>query len=240
MKNFLIIIVFLWELAYVYGQPNNAHFFSLQDGLSNQQVLDIVHDDEGFMWVATELGLNRYAGKSFKSYYAADKQDGQSINSNEINTLLYADRKVYIGTRSNGLNVLDLGTNRFSYYTHDAANPKSIATNDITDMIEGKDGKLWLATYHQGVQHFDPVTGEFSHFNKKNFPGLPENSIWSLAEDQKRMLYIGHVNEGLTIMDPISHSLKRLTNHNTSGQLPDNEIKVLFCDLAGTMWIGTR
>lgn len=241
MKNFLIIIiVFLWQLAYVYGQPNNAHFFSLQDGLSNQQVLDIVHDDEGFMWVATELGLNRYAGKSFKSYYAADKQDGQSINSNEINTLLYADRKVYIGTRSNGLNVLDLGTNRFSYYTHDAANPKSIATNDITDMIEGKDGKLWLATYHQGVQHFDPVTGEFSHFNKKNFPGLPENSIWSLAEDQKRMLYIGHVNEGLTIMDPISHSLKRLTNHNTSGQLPDNEIKVLFCDQVGNMWIGTR
>lgn len=70
MKNFLIIIVFLWQLAHVYGQPNSAHFFSLQDGLSNQQVLDIVHDDEGFMWVATELGLNRYAGKSFKSYYA--------------------------------------------------------------------------------------------------------------------------------------------------------------------------
>lgn len=240
MKNFLVIIVFFAQLAQVYGQPNHARFFSLQDGLSNQQVLDIVHDDEGFMWIATELGLNRYAGKSFKSYYAADRQEGLSINSNEINTLLYADKKVYIGTRSNGLNVLDLRTNRFSYYTHDPTNPKSIATNDITDMIEGQDGKLWLATYHQGVQHFDPVTGEFSHFNKKNLPGLPENSIWSLAEDQKRMLYIGHVNEGLTLLDPIAHSLKRFTNKNTSGQLPDNEVKVLFCDQAGNMWIGTR
>ncbi|WP_313263714.1 two-component regulator propeller domain-containing protein [Sphingobacterium sp.] len=240
MKNFLIIIVFLWQLAHVYGQPNNAHFFSLQDGLSNQQVLDIVHDDEGFMWIATELGLNRYAGKSFKSYYAAAKQEGLSINSNEINTLLYADKKVYIGTRSNGLNVLDLRTNRFSYYTHDPANPKSIATNDITDMIEGRDGKLWLATYHQGVQHFDPLSGKFSYFNKKNLPGLPENSIWSLAEDQNRILYIGHVNEGLTILDPIGRSLKRFTDQNTSGQLPDNEVKVLFCDQAGNMWIGTR
>jgi len=240
MKKFLIIIVFFAQLARVYGQPNHAHFFSLQDGLSNQQVLDIVHDDEGFMWVATELGLNRYAGKSFKSYYAAAKQEGLSINSNEINTLLYADKKVYIGTRSNGLNVLDLRTNRFSYYTHDPANPKSIATNDITDMIEGKDGKLWLATYHQGVQHFDPLSGEFSYFNKKNLPALPENSIWSLAEDQKRMLYIGHVNEGLTLLDPIGRSLKRFTNQNTCGQLPDNEVKVLFCDQSGNMWIGTR
>ena len=240
MKKFLIIIVFFAQLVRVCGQPNHAHFFSLQDGLSNQQVLDIVHDDEGFIWVATELGLNRYAGKSFKSYYAAAKQEGLSINSNEINTLLYADKKVYIGTRSNGLNVLDLRTNRFSYYTHDPANPKSIATNDITDMIEGKDGKLWLATYHQGVQHFDPLSGEFSYFNKKNLPGLPENSIWSLAEDQKRMLYIGHVNEGLTLLDPIGRSLKRFTNQNTSGQLPDNEVKVLFCDQSGNMWIGTR
>ena len=86
MKNFLIIIVFFWQLAQVYGQPNRAHFFSLQDGLTNQQVLDIVHDDEGFMWIASELGLNRYAGKSFKSYYAADKPDGLTVNSNEINT----------------------------------------------------------------------------------------------------------------------------------------------------------
>lgn len=240
MKNFLIIIVFFWQLAQVYGQPNRAHFFSLQDGLTNQQVLDIVHDNEGFMWIASELGLNRYAGKSFKSYYAADKPDGLTVNSNEINTLLYSDKKVYIGTRSNGLNVLDLRTNKFSYYIHDDTNPKSIATNDITDMIESKDGKLWLATYHQGVQHFNPITKEFNHINKKNCPGLPENSIWSLAEDHSSMLYIGHVNEGLTILDPIRRSVKRLTNQNTSGKLPDNEIKTLFCDQGGNIWIGTR
>ncbi|WP_286841737.1 MULTISPECIES: hybrid sensor histidine kinase/response regulator transcription factor [Sphingobacterium] len=240
MKNFLISIVFFWQLAHVYGQPNRVHFFSLQDGLTNQQVLDIVHDDDGFMWIASELGLNRYAGKSFKSFYATDKPDGLSVNSNEINTLLYTDKKLYIGTRSNGLNVLDLRTNKFSYYTHDGTNPKSIATNDITDMIEGKDGKLWLATYHQGVQHFDPITKEFNHFNKKNCPGLPENSVWSLVEDRSNMLYIGHVNEGLTILDPARRSLKRLTNQNTLGKLPDNEIKVLFCDQGGNVWIGTR
>ncbi|MDF2474618.1 MAG: hypothetical protein K0S24_101 [Sphingobacterium sp.] len=239
MKKLLIVLVFLWPWLVV-GQASRPYFFSLQDGLTNQQVLDIVHDDDGFMWVATELGLNRFAGKAFKSYYASEKQDGHSVNSNEINTLLYDDRKLYIGTRSNGLNVLDLTTNRFTYYLHNPTDAKSIATNDITDMIKAKDGKLWLATYHQGLQHFDPIKKEFSHLNKKNLPGFPENSIWSLAEDQKGMLYVGHVKEGLTILDPIRRSVKRFTHQNTAGELPDNEVKALHCDRFNNIWIGTR
>ncbi|MDM1292692.1 response regulator [Sphingobacterium sp. N143] len=240
MKKLLIVLVILCQCKLLVAQPNRACFFSLEDGLTNEQVLDVVHDDNGFMWVATELGLNRFAGKAFKSYYAAEKQDGQSVNSNEINTLLYTDKKLYIGTRSNGLNVLDLNTNKFTYYLHDPADPKSIATNDITDMIKAKDGTLWLATYHQGIQHFDPAKKEFSRFNKKNLVGLPENSIWSLAEDGSGMLYIGHVKEGLTILDPKHRSLKRLTSRNTTGQLPNNEVKVLFCDRFDNIWIGTR
>ncbi|RKE55862.1 hybrid sensor histidine kinase/response regulator transcription factor [Sphingobacterium detergens] len=240
MKNRLILWAFVCQCTLLFAQPKQARFFSLQDGLSNQQVLDIVHDDEGFTWVATELGLNRFAGKSFKSYYASESQDGLSLNSNEINTLLFDDRKLYIGTRSNGLNVLDLNSNTFSYYLHDPKNPKSIATNDITDLIKSKDGTLWLATYHQGVQHFDPQKKVFTPINKKNLPQLPENSIWSLAEDKRRTLYIGHVNAGLTILDPVRRSVRQLTSLNTNYRLPDNEVKALFCDRYDNIWIGTR
>lgn len=240
MRSLLVIIMFLLQSAQLFGQSHRARFFSLEDGLTNRQVLDIVHDDEGFMWIATELGLNRYAGKAFKSYYASEKQNGLTVNSNEINTLLYDDNKLYIGTRANGLNVLDLKTNLFSYYLHDPANPKSIATNDITAMIKGRDGNLWLATYHQGIQYFDTRKREFRHFNKKNMPRLPENSIWSLVEDSKGVLYVGHVNEGMTLIDPISRSLRRFTKQNTDGQLPDNEVKVLYTDRYDNIWIGTR
>jgi len=240
MKKLLIVLILIWQCLTVSGQVDRTHFFSLPEGLTNQQVLDIVHDDEGFMWVATELGLNRFAGKSFKPYYASKKKDGHTVNSNEINTLLHDDKKLYIGTRADGLNVLDLKTNKFSYYVHDPADPKSIATNDITDMIRARDGGLWLATYHQGIQHFDPVRKEFQHFNRSNLPGFPENSIWSLAEDRKGMLYVGHVKEGMTILDPVRRSLKHLTYQNSGAELPDNEVKVLFCDQYDNIWIGTR
>lgn len=239
MKPLFFLFVCFYSIS-LFGQPKKARYLSLQEGLSSQQVLDIAHDKYGFVWIATEMGLNRFASNSFKQYYKSKKADGHSVNSNEINTLLYDNDQLYIGTRANGLNVLDMKTNRFSYYLHDPDNKQSIATNDITDIIKGKSGKLWLATYHQGVQRFDPLKKEFEHFNRKNISTLPENSIWTLAEDKQGLLYIGHVNKGLSILNTSDRSVELLNTENTQGVLPDNEVKALFCDSKNNIWIGTR
>lgn len=212
----------------------------MQEGLSSQQVLDVAHDKYGFIWIATELGLNRFSSNSFKQYYKSEKADGFSVNSNEINTIFYDNDQLYIGTRANGLNVLDMKTNRFSYYLHDPENNRSIATNDITDIIKSKSGKLWLATYHQGVQRFDPVKKQFERFNKAYIPSLPENSIWTLAEDEQGLLYIGHVNKGISIFNSRDRSIELIDFERTKGRLPDNEVKALFCDSKNNIWIGTR
>lgn len=239
MRLMLFFIVFFYSVS-LFGQPEKAKYLSLQEGLSSQQVLDVVHDKYGFIWIATELGLNRFASNSFKQYYKSEKAEGLSVNSNEINTLFYDNDQLYIGTRANGLNVLDIKTNRFSYYLHDPDDRRSIATNDITDIIKGKSGKLWLATYHQGVQRFDPLKKQFEHFNKKNIPALPENSIWALTEDEQGLLYIGHVNKGLSIFNARDRSVELLNTENTQGILPDNEVKSLFRDSKNNIWIGTR
>jgi len=239
MRATLFLVLFFHSVL-LFGQPEKVRYLSLQEGLSSQQVLDVAHDKNGFVWIATELGLNRFASNSFKQYFKSEKADGLSINSNEINTLLYDNDQLYIGTRANGLNVLDMKTNRFSYYLHDRNNAHSIATNDITDIIKGKSGKLWLATYHQGVQRFDPLKQQFEHFNRENIPSLPENSVWTLAEDKQGLLYIGHVRKGLSIFNTKNQTVEVLDTQNTKGILPDNEVKALFCDSKNNIWIGTR
>lgn len=239
MKSLLLFISLLHSCILL-GQPKVTNYLSLQDGLSNQQVLDIEHDEYGFVWVATELGLNRFASGVFNQYFESEKQDGRSVHSNEINTLFYDSGKLYVGTRSNGLNVLDIQSNTFSYYVHDTANEHSIATNDITDIIKGLNGKLWIATYHQGVQRFDPVKQTFECFNQKKLPLLPENSIWSLAVDKKGTLYIGHVSQGITIFNESRNSIEKINVKTSGGKLPDNEVKTLLCDRVGNIWIGTR
>lgn len=239
MRVMLFLLVFCYTLP-LFGQGGKTRYLSLQEGLSSQQVIDLTHDSYGYVWIATELGLNRFASNSFKQYYKSEKADGLSVNSNEINTLYYNDNQLYIGTRANGLNVLDMKTNKFSYYLHDSKDQNSIATNDITDIIKAKNNKIWLATYHRGVQLFDPLSKKFKRFNKLNIPALAENSIWALAEDHNGLLFIGHVNKGISILNPKNNEVKLLSSESTNGLLPDNEVRSLFCDSKNNIWMGTR
>ncbi len=221
-------------------QSTVTEHFSIQEGLSNLQVLDIATDQQGYIWVATELGLNRFASGHFKSYYQSDKMDGTAINSNEINTLCYDGGKLYIGTRSNGLNILDLHSNTFEYFLHDPHDKNSIATNDVTDIIKGDEQYLWLATYHQGLQRFDKKSKKFTRYNRASIPELPENGIWSLEKGEHGLLYIGHVSKGLSIFNATGGTVENFNVENTAGELPDNEVKALFNDTKGNLWIGTR
>ncbi len=56
------------------------HHLNSKDGLSNNTVSAILKDQYGYLWLATESGLNRYDGYTFKEYAAPE---GSSI------TLLY-------------------------------------------------------------------------------------------------------------------------------------------------------
>src|SRR5690606_18465913 len=188
----LLLVLFLFGWSVSFSQLDQYKTLSLEQGISNINALSVVQDNQGFIWVATELGLNRFSGNSFKHYYKSEQLDGSSVNSNEINKLLYDDGHIYIGTRANGLNIFDIQNNTFSYFTHNPDDQTSIATNDITDMIKGRDGHIWLSTYHRGLQRFDMGSQTFQHFGMETLPDLPSNSIWSVAQDQQGRIYSGH------------------------------------------------
>src|SRR5690606_11722827 len=127
----LLLFLLLSGFGISFSQVNQYKILSLEQGISNINALSVVEDDQDYIWVATELGLNRFSGNSFQHLYKSELVDGSSVNSNEINKLLYDDGLIYIGTRANGLNIFVTRTQQFAYYTHDPTNPQSIATNDI-------------------------------------------------------------------------------------------------------------
>ncbi|MER8277367.1 ligand-binding sensor domain-containing protein, partial [Acinetobacter baumannii] len=90
-------------------------FFS-QDGLASDKVLNILQDQYGFMWFATENGLSRFDGIHFVNYLHSAK-DKHSLSNNVV-TALAEDRygNLWIGTQ-NGLNRYDRNHNNFQQYT---------------------------------------------------------------------------------------------------------------------------
>ncbi|WP_236979330.1 ligand-binding sensor domain-containing protein [Membranihabitans maritimus] len=85
----------------LWTQNQNLYFdnYSSHEGLSQNSCYAISQDANGFMWFATQDGLNRYDGKEFQVYLPGGEKGG-SLPSNHISSLHFdPDRKVmWIGT----------------------------------------------------------------------------------------------------------------------------------------------
>ena len=72
-------------------------------GLSQPTINDIVQDQQGFLWVATQEGLNRYNGYEFKTYFH-EPQDPSSLNHDYVWSLFVDSAGVlWVGTDGGGL-----------------------------------------------------------------------------------------------------------------------------------------
>src|SRR6218665_3824435 len=100
---FLIFTVFVCRNT-VFAQHNlNYEAISTAEGLSQGLINDMLQDKEGFIWIATKGGLNRYDGYTFKTF-TTDLQDPNSISSNAISNLLEDSKgRLWIGTYDGGV-----------------------------------------------------------------------------------------------------------------------------------------
>lgn len=142
----------------------NYETLSTAQGLSQGYIWDIMQCKDGFLWITTKAGLNRYDGYSFK-VYSHDAFDPYSISSN--NTLyLYEDSKgrIWIGS-DHGLNVFDKKTERFYRLYHDAQNPNSLSSNKAEEQItELADGRFLVNT---SESTFDILTIPDNYFENE-------------------------------------------------------------------------
>ena len=85
-KNNLIYPVDFMLWAHALAQRFMVKSLDVTNGLSSDYVMQMAMDKYGFIWVATEEGLNRFDGSRFFSYYHV--KDRNSITANELNCLL--------------------------------------------------------------------------------------------------------------------------------------------------------
>ena len=69
IKGIHLVVFFFILFFSSKNYSQSIELFDSKAGLSNNIVYDVLKDDKGFMWFATEKGLNRYDGYSFKKFY---------------------------------------------------------------------------------------------------------------------------------------------------------------------------
>lgn len=136
-RTIVFLPLLLFQIHSLYTQ--SIRLISIEEGLSNNIVYDVQKDNDGFIWFATENGLNRYDGYSFKKFYHNTK-DISSIASNVCRSLLKDNLgNLWIATK-NGISLYNPIKETFINY-------KSLDKDlDIKELFLVDNDKIWFNT----------------------------------------------------------------------------------------------
>lgn len=200
----------------------------------------MAQDAQGLIWIGTQDGLVRYDGYSFKTY-RPKPDDVTSLSGSYIRAICVArDGRLWIGTISDGLSVLDLHTEKFTQYRHDAAKSDSLANDRVEAIAQDPDGRMWLAT-DNGLDRLDPATGKFEHFqhDDKNPASLANNQVRALLIDHAGQLWVGTRYGLQRWVRSTGGFVSTANNPEDPDSLAGQHITTLFEDTRGQIWIGT-
>ena len=201
---------------------------SVDEGLSQPTVNAIVSDKLGFVWIATEDGLNRYDGNEFR-IFRHDPLDSTSISHSVVYTLVEdtVTGNLWIGT-SGGLNYYNHATEQFGLVPLNI-DPGTYASLDV-DYVRNR---IWIAYGFGGISYYDIKT---STLHTVDHPGLKEIMAWSIKVHGDKA-YVGTLGHGLKIYD-IAHDAVTTYDATTTPAV-DKEIRTLYAD-KDCLWLGTR
>jgi two-component system, sensor histidine kinase ChiS len=170
---------------------------SLQEknSLSNNTVYCLQEDSDGFIWIGTEDGLNRYDRETNEiKIFRHNSYNPYSISNNKINVLFEDSYGIlWIGTW-NGLNRYDKKSGKFYAYKH-SSDSSSISSNRVFGICEDKSKTMWIGTWGGGLNHFDRKTGAFKYYTEKD--GLSNNMVYCMLEDNAGNLWCS-TNNGIS------------------------------------------
>ncbi len=229
------------EVGLAAERPIRFRVLSVEQGLSQSSVLCILQDRDGFIWLGTEDGLNRYDGYSFVHYGGDPATESALGNDHVLGMVEDARGDLWIATSGGGLSRWDRATDSFTTHVHDSEREASLASNLLRTIAIDGEGMLWLGTRDAGLDRFDPVSGEARHFRHDPAdPGsLADDHVYAVWVERSGAVWVG-TDGGLERLDPTTGKFTHFVNaEGDPGSLSDDRVRSLFRDRLGRLWVGT-
>ena len=223
----------------LYDSENDKFIKVASEYLENKGLQDIDEDNQGNIWVSTREGLYRYnPDDGTVKEFLSDENDKNTINENNIFSIYYSEKKLWIGTKTGGLNIMDLEDYSIKVYTHDPNNPNSIPSNFIRDILRDRDGTIWLAT-DQGLARFNEKNETFyTYKNNTDKDSICDDNIINLYQDRSGVMWVGTFN-GISKFS-INKDFKVYRNDPTDpNSLSNSSVCGIYEDDEGMVWVGT-
>ena len=196
---FLLLFCAPAQCQFKYETLTNA------DGLSQGMVFDIIQDKEGFIWVGTKDGLNRYDGYGFKVLTNEPNND-KSLSSNSVYKLLEDSKgRIWVGTENEGLNIYEKKSGNFLRIKQSA---NGLSNNVIKLLEELPDGRMLVAVEDNKLN----IIALNDNFLDNNVPpkittiAMPNGTkIYGMGHDKNKQTWIGGMDGTVYQFDPLKN-----------------------------------
>ena len=202
--------LFLFYLNTFVGNSQTQSIFKKIDranGLSNSRITGIIKEKNGFIWIGTQNGLNRFDGNDTKVF----NKNNSNISSNDISDILLdAKNRIVIATNGGGICFYDKVYNTFHVYKNIIDKNNTRISNQVNTVFQDSDGYFWLGT-EKGLVFFNEDTANFMLYPFKQKNNL---NISSIYQDKNKNLWVGTKNEGLLLFNIKSGKFKKIIDNN--------------------------
>jgi diguanylate cyclase (GGDEF)-like protein len=215
-------------------RPIRFDRLSLEQGLSQAAVMDVLQDRRGYVWLATEDGLNRYDGTAFK-VYRHDAADVATLPDSFVwDVEEDGAGSLWIATRG-GLGRWDRATDRVTRV--DADGVRHIRTL----RYQPKGNVLWVGTRENGLLKLDLASGKFERFGHDAAApaSLVDDRVYALHVDAKDRLWVG-TEGGLDLMGADGRTFKHhVPVDRDPSSISDARIRAILADDMNSLWVAT-
>ncbi|WP_367279722.1 two-component regulator propeller domain-containing protein [uncultured Bacteroides sp.] len=235
-KLHLIVILVLWGIFSALGE--NTYMFKHLDvgaGLSNNSVRAIIKDSKGFLWIATDAGLNRFDGYTFNTYQAIEN-DSLTLPDNCIFDIVEADNYRFWVKTGRGYAIYDGKTDRF--YRDMSAVMKKMGSNGVPGevYVDKRKEHIWIYVPGEGCYVYDTKHDTHRYMSFLTL-GLPVAGLSDIDECSDGVLLV-YDNGLLVCVDPVSLKM-RWKKGDIPHDLGKNKYEefTLFVDRDHDVWI---
>lgn len=199
--------------------------YSIASGLSQSTVTDIAQDGQGFLWIGTQDGLNRFDGYQFRVYRDTEKSRVQ-LPSDYISRIVpAANGDLWIGTQQ-GL----------ARYQSDIDQVSSLGLTELNDRIHDlviDGGDLWIGSASGLFTLSDDQT--LSQIDV--FPEVPQDDfeVYEMVMDDRNHLWLA-TNHGVFCIDRITLKVHQL-GADTDIRWSKDIRSIAF--ISSRIWLGT-
>src|SRR5690606_26480033 len=126
-------------------------------------------------------------------------------------------------------------------YTSNPSSRWSLNDSYVSDVYLDDQDILWIGTYSNGINKANLTANpfEYHHHDPTDLHSIIDNNVRALSEDHQGNFWVGTRDKGISIVGR-NGKYRHLRHRPPENSIGHDQIKTLFCDSGGYMWIGTK